>query len=506
MSEYDTLLPKSNGIISHPRPSFEEILAIPKPSDEFLSEVDIEHHLRRIMIKRDRPFGAIWNSQHNLCEIFNLLYTGDKALIANSILISAILAGIDGQCVGVSLNSNWYSRRKILRYPAVREILFDLTRRGLIVFYKVPQRNPNRYLGGVCSFFRVSRILISEVGYKVMTDGALEKSASTDIVTLRDKNHRLLKIPRTKRFLRCHEDLKAQNEFMRTVELSYSDNNVDSFCSRLRYTDQCKRCVFRGDKRKALAANLVTNTEPSAGLIQLSSKLTDFQIQKNKLLAYTLADIAVPQMSTNDQHKSDKKPAQVKYFSGTAFFIDKEHLVTNEHVVAGASNISIGFKGVRKTASLVSSNASDDIAILKLNTPFSYTSCFSLSNNAAIVPGTTVYAAGFPRSDVLSSDGKITDGIISSKNGMLDNPKTFQISTPVQSGNSGGPIFVQDGRLAGVVVAKLKDGENVNFGIKSAVAKMHVDLSGINPTCTNPLNRMTDFHSAIAIVNSEVYP
>jgi len=255
-----------------------------------------------------------------------------------------------------------------------------------------------------------------------------------------------------------------------------------------------------------LAANLVTNTEPSAGLIQLSSKLTDFQIQKNKLLAYTLADIAVPQMSTNDQHKSDKKPAQVKYFSGTAFFIDKEHLVTNEHVVAGASNISIGFKGVRKTASLVSSNASDDIAILKLNTPFSYTSCFSLSNNAAIVPGTTVYAAGFPRSDVLSSDGKITDGIISSKNGMLDNPKTFQISTPVQSGNSGGPIFVQDGRLAGVVVAKLKDGENVNFGIKSAVAKMHVDLSGINPTCTNPLNRMTDFHSAIAIVNSEVYP
>ena len=72
---------------------------------------------------------------------------------------------------------------------------------------------------------------------------------------------------------------------------------------------------------------------------------------------------------------------------------------------------------------------------------------------------------------------RLTDGIINSLTGIENDPRTFQISIPVQAGNSGGPLLNMKGKVVGIVTAKLSASEvfkwtgdlpqNVNYAIKT---------------------------------------
>jgi serine protease Do len=89
----------------------------------------------------------------------------------------------------------------------------------------------------------------------------------------------------------------------------------------------------------------------------------------------------------------------------------------------------------------------------------------------------------------LSSKPKITDGIISSTAGLGDDSRYFQISAPIQPGNSGGPLLDQFGRVIGITTAKLDDSwsikntgsiaQNVNFAIKAIVVKAFLNSNSI---------------------------
>jgi S1-C subfamily serine protease len=61
---------------------------------------------------------------------------------------------------------------------------------------------------------------------------------------------------------------------------------------------------------------------------------------------------------------------------------------------------------------------------------------------------------------------KLTTGIISSNSGSLGDTALFQISAPIQPGNSGGPLFDNYGNLIGVIGAKHKNADNVGYVIK----------------------------------------
>jgi S1-C subfamily serine protease len=69
--------------------------------------------------------------------------------------------------------------------------------------------------------------------------------------------------------------------------------------------------------------------------------------------------------------------------------------------------------------------------------------------------GESVVAFGFPLPGLLSSEGNVSVGILSALSGIGDNPHELQISAPVQPGNSGGPLLDANGKVLGVVVAKL---------------------------------------------------
>jgi S1-C subfamily serine protease len=94
--------------------------------------------------------------------------------------------------------------------------------------------------------------------------------------------------------------------------------------------------------------------------------------------------------------------------------------------------------------------------------------------------GADVFTIGFPNPDIQGQAPKLTDGVISSMKGMLDDIRTYQISVPLQAGNSGGVLADEAGNAVGIVVSKLNAAtvfrytgdipENVNFAVKISYA------------------------------------
>lgn len=172
---------------------------------------------------------------------------------------------------------------------------------------------------------------------------------------------------------------------------------------------------------------------------------------------------------------SDVKSDMIDFASGTGVLIDKSHVLTASHVIDDADEILVEFSdGMPIKATTYRTNAEEDWAVLKLDAeckvlPISYVPEIQL--------GDKVYTLGFPSASLLGKSIKYTDGSVSALTGMMDDAKTFQISAPIQPGNSGGPIFDGKGRVVGIVLSCLDPRkffqhtggalpQAVNFGLK----------------------------------------
>lgn len=167
-----------------------------------------------------------------------------------------------------------------------------------------------------------------------------------------------------------------------------------------------------------------------------------------------------------------------KVGSGSGFIVSNDgYVVTNHHVVDGADEIKVKIKGQAKliNAKVVRLDKRNDLAILKIDG--AGFKPMSIQPSSSIKRGEKVYAMGFPQIDIQGVEPKLTDGIVSSLSGIRDEPTSFQITNPIQPGNSGGPLFTEDGRVIGVIVATLDAlsvvkatgtiPQNVNYAIKS---------------------------------------
>ena len=164
--------------------------------------------------------------------------------------------------------------------------------------------------------------------------------------------------------------------------------------------------------------------------------------------------------------------------TGTGFFVNGSgFLVTNWHVVENATHISVtNFQQKKYTAQLVAKDPACDLAVLKLSARTKH--WLPIQPASSVVrKGTEVLTVGFPRVDLQGSESKVTTGIVSSLTGVINDPQSFQISVPVQPGNSGGPLVTHDGAVIGVISSKLNAGrlsptevlpENVNYAVKSS--------------------------------------
>jgi S1-C subfamily serine protease len=82
----------------------------------------------------------------------------------------------------------------------------------------------------------------------------------------------------------------------------------------------------------------------------------------------------------------------------------------------------------------------------------------------------------------MGDEVKLTNGIVSSKTGFQGDVTSYQISAPVQPGNSGGPLFNNKGQLIGIINAKHIGAENASYAVKSSYLTNLIDLMDYPPT------------------------
>src|SRR6266568_7926951 len=162
--------------------------------------------------------------------------------------------------------------------------------------------------------------------------------------------------------------------------------------------------------------------------------------------------------------------------SGTGFFISEDgYLVTNAHVVKDASQVRLATQHGLIAARVVKVDAANDLAILKAEGNFS---ALPVASSRGVKLGATAATVGFPNIGLQGFAPKLAKGEIASLAGAQDDPRHFQISAPIQPGNSGGALVDERGNVIGVVVAKLSQqaalatsgqlAENVNYAVKSS--------------------------------------
>ena len=161
---------------------------------------------------------------------------------------------------------------------------------------------------------------------------------------------------------------------------------------------------------------------------------------------------------------------------GSGFFIDKRgYIATNYHVIVDAKKIEVEFKKNDKlykfNAEVVKTDKENDLAILKIkdnkSLPF-YSLPYQIKTSYVGI-GTQVFALGYPLTEMLGNEIKLTNGMISSGTGYKGDPSTYQTTTPIQPGNSGGPLFDFDGNIIGINSSHIKPeyADNVSYSIKT---------------------------------------
>ncbi|HYI75889.1 MAG TPA: trypsin-like peptidase domain-containing protein [Gaiellaceae bacterium] len=159
---------------------------------------------------------------------------------------------------------------------------------------------------------------------------------------------------------------------------------------------------------------------------------------------------------------------------GSGFVFDRDgHVVTNQHVVASASSISVTFwNGVELDAELVGTDPSTDLAVLSVDAPAGLLSPLAVADSSRVDVGDSVLAMGSP----FGLEGTITSGIVSALHRQMTAPNNFTIVDTIQTdaainhGNSGGPLLDSRGRVIGVnaqIESESGGSDGVGFAIPS---------------------------------------
>ena len=205
-----------------------------------------------------------------------------------------------------------------------------------------------------------------------------------------------------------------------------------------------------------------------------------------------------PEMYANSL-KQDKSQESFNQWSGTGFALKDGYIVTNYHVIEGANSITIqGVNGnfnIQYNTSIVGTDKINDLALLKVTDPtFKGFGIIPYSISSAISEvGEEIFVLGYPLTSTMGDEIKLTTGVISSKTGFQGDIALYQISAPIQPGNSGGPLFDKNGNVIGIVSAKHKDAENVGYAVKTLYLQNLIEssLSSAIIPMTNSISEKT---------------
>ncbi|MFZ4863630.1 S1C family serine protease [Sphingobacterium sp. Mn56C] len=168
------------------------------------------------------------------------------------------------------------------------------------------------------------------------------------------------------------------------------------------------------------------------------------------------------QSINNDKHKST---API-HFGATGFMLTKDgYVVTNYHVVNGADSVHLqNVKGTAYKAQIIYTDAQKDLAILHIEDP-NFKAVKSIPytfKKQSSELGEDIFTLGFPRDEAVYGQG-----YLSSHTGYGGDTIAYQISVPVNPGNSGGPVLDSQGNIIGIISGKQKGIDGAAFAIKT---------------------------------------
>lgn len=152
---------------------------------------------------------------------------------------------------------------------------------------------------------------------------------------------------------------------------------------------------------------------------------------------------------------------------GSGFVIDAQGtLVTNFHVVEGADAVTVQFAGgeIFDDVSFVAADRRRDVAVLKVrgaNLPF-----ITFGDDQQLAVGDRVYVMGNP----LGLEGTFSDGLLSARR-VDEGVAYLQITAPISSGSSGGPVLNGRGEVVGIATAVMRSGQNLNLAVTARYAQ-----------------------------------
>ena len=222
--------------------------------------------------------------------------------------------------------------------------------------------------------------------------------------------------------------------------------------------------TFSSPDTKTIVRVPVGNAEPTAAS---TSALTIGEIYRRSYKG--VVEITVTSSRTTPFGGQEKQQAQ-----GSGFVYDAAgHIVTNQHVVAGASSISVSlWNGAEFDAELVGVDPSTDIAVLRIDAPKALLEPLRLANSSEVAVGDQVLAFGSP----FGLEGTVTSGIVSALHREMTAPNNYTITDTIQTdaainhGNSGGPLVDGSGRVIGVnaqIESESGGSDGVGFAIPS---------------------------------------
>ncbi|MGV3598086.1 MAG: S1C family serine protease [Bacteroidota bacterium] len=203
---------------------------------------------------------------------------------------------------------------------------------------------------------------------------------------------------------------------------------------------------------------------------------------KNYTKFYSSERITYPYIpeSFEDDKNTGKRSASGFLLSNEGF------IITNYHVIENTKKVTVrGVNGNKKSslsATVVYTDSTNDLAILKLDDKITINSPVYTLRSTACEIGESIFVLGYPLTNAMGEDIKLTDGLVSSQNGYKGDTTSYQISAPVQPGNSGAPLFDKNGAVVGVINAKLSGAENATYAIKLTHVLAAVQKAGVKQT------------------------
>jgi S1-C subfamily serine protease len=199
---------------------------------------------------------------------------------------------------------------------------------------------------------------------------------------------------------------------------------------------------------------------------------------------------------------------------GSGFVIDKSgHILTNAHVVIGASKVQVGFGstlGATKNydATVVGLDRSTDVAVLKVDAPASALHPLTLGNSSHVNVGDPVVAIGNPLGETRTATAGIVSAVnrdIGSLQGDVQIRGAIQTDAAINHGNSGGPLINDEGQVIGITSQILSDDPN-NPQSGSIGIGFAVPINTVKTVATQIMANGKAEHTYLGILGSVLTP